>query len=110
MKLADNNHWDEWKKNNQDPYGSYIIRYAERWADLMEQKMDEGAALADIANQTSREADTEGITGFMYGAAISVLADSWAYGEELRVWHNAQYGHHGNGVVNPAILTIKPKQ
>lgn len=110
MKLANDDHWEEWKKNNTDPYGSFIIRYAERWADMMEQKMCDGAALSDIAKQTSHDADTEGITGFMYGCAVNILADSWAYGEELRKWHNAQYGYHGDGVVNPAIFTIGAKK
>lgn len=26
--------------------------------------------------------------------------------EELRKWHNKEYNYEGDGVVNPAILTI----
>ncbi len=61
----------------------------------------------DIAEKTSHAADNEGITGFMYGCAVSILAHCWKHGEELRKWHNGEYKYDGDGVVNPAILTIK---
>jgi hypothetical protein len=62
--------------------------------------------LIDIASKTSHEADIEGITGFMYGTAVKVLTDCWKHGEDLRKWHNGEYGHTGEGVVNPAVMTI----
>lgn len=95
------------KNVNRDPYGSAVYRFLERWADLMEQKIKEGYELKDIAKQCEHEADIEGITGFMYGAAVSVLSQVWEHGEQLRVWHNANFNHTGAGVVNPAIITIK---
>ena len=73
----------------------------------MQVEMGSGKLLPDIAQQTSNDADTEGITGFMYGASIQVLFTTWKHGEELRLWHNAQYKHSSDGVVNPAILTLK---
>ena len=94
------------KAKNKDFYGAGIFRYAENWADLMEKEMADGKDIIDIADRTSHEADTEGITGFMYGAAVAILSSCWAHGEKLRVWHNRQYGHEGAGVVNPAILTV----
>jgi hypothetical protein len=114
MKIMDHAVWNEWVANNQDPYGSGIIRYAQRWADLMESRMASDAALVSIAESTSHEADTEGITGFMYGAAVSVRASSWEHGEDLRRWHNldTQMGDEGEranedgGVLNPAVLNI----
>lgn len=45
----------------------------------------------------------------MYGCAVNILAQCWKYGEELRKWHNKEYNYNGNGVVNPAVLTIKKK-
>lgn len=65
------------KANNQDGYGSCIYRYAEKWADLMEAQVATGAAVGEIAKETSHAADVEGITGFMYGAAVSVLSAFW---------------------------------
>lgn len=110
MKVKDLNRYNEWKEKNRDDYGACIFRYAERWANLMEQQLEQGAKLEDIAEKLSHEADVEGITGFMYGAAVAVLAKCWEYGEELRQWHNKRYGYEGNGVVNPAVITINAKE
>jgi hypothetical protein len=101
--------WQHCKEVNSDPYGSAGVRFAEAWADLMEEEVEKGKTIAEVAEKTSHTADTEGITGFMYGCAVSILADCWIYGEELRVWHNNEYGHAGEGVVNPAIITINTK-
>lgn len=99
---------------NSDPYGYGVVSYAKRWAELMESMIEAGVKVEDIAKKTSYEADTEGITGFMYGCAVSELAYFWIYGEDLRRWHNldTQIGHEGEkanesgGVLNPAIMTI----
>ncbi len=109
--------WDDSVNKNDDSYGAGVLRYAEAWADLMEKRMAAGEKLADIAKKASHDADTEGITGFMYGCAVSELARCWAYGEELRLWHNldTQLGTEGEaanesgGVLNPALLNIEKK-
>ena len=114
MKLRDAEKWGTHKAANTDEYGSAVIRYAERWADMMEAAVDAGAKLEDIAESTSREADTEGITGFMYGAAVWSLAEAWQHGEQLRRWHNlaTEIGDEGKranetgGVLNPAMLNL----
>ena len=114
MKTRDTELWITWLVNNQDGYGKGIMDFAERWANLMEDKMNAGEHLEDIAKSTSFEADTEGITGFMYGAAVSTLASVWEHGEELRRWHNldTQIGNEGERanregqVLNPALLNI----
>lgn len=114
MEIRDQAAWDSWFQNNTDPYGSAVIRYAQKWANAMEDEMAAGAELEDVAERTSHEADTEGITGFMYGAAVSVLATLWVHGERLRRWHNldTQLGTEGEkanesgGVFNPALLNI----
>lgn len=86
---------------NTDPYGAAAIRYAKRWADLMERRMTHGRSLAQVATATSHEADTESITGFMYGIAVSVLATSWEHGEELRRWHNPRHADRSRGASGP---------
>ena len=107
--------WDKGLENNKDhPYGFAVYRYAARWAALMEEKMARGKTLAEIAKATSYEANNEGISGFMYGAAVSTLAGVWKHGEELRRWHNlaTQIGNEGERanekgtVLNPALLNI----
>ena len=104
---------------NQDPYGSGVIRFSNRWAELMEDQLSTaGQNLKDIAQSASEAADTEGISGFMYGCAVSELAYFWQYGEELRRWHNlrTQIRHEGEkanesgGVLNPALLTIQTER
>ena len=114
MKLKDAEGWKKACDANTDPYGHAIMVYAELWADLMERDMAMSQTLEQCAERTSHEADTDGITGFMYGAAVSILAAVWEHGEALRRWHNleTQLGTEGEranesgGVLNPALLVI----
>jgi hypothetical protein len=104
-----------YNKNMDGFYGQAVIEYSERWAELMEQAIDRGEKLELVAKQLSHEADTDGITGFMYGCAVQGLSQFWLYGEVLRKWHNldTQISNEGvranqtGGVLNPAILTIE---
>ena len=115
MKLKDAEGWAKAKAVNTDPYGACILSYAEDWANFMEREMAEGKTIKEMAEDTSREADTDGITGFMYGAAVSMLAQVWAHGDELRRWHNlaTQIGNEGEranesgGTLNPALLNVR---
>lgn len=106
--------WAEGVKKNQDDYGAEIYRYAQAWAELMEVKLAYGEALESIAKQMSHDADTDGITGFMYGAAVSILSCGWKYGEALRRWHNldtqiedeGEKANKSGGTLNPALLNV----
>lgn len=87
------------------------MRFADRWGALMERALPDAPSidgfLIDRASKLSHEADTEGITGFMYGCAVRELAHFWIHGDALRRWHNKEYGApEAKGVVNPAVLTI----
>jgi len=114
FKCNDLEKWRSWVEANMDPYGRAIMVYAENWAELMEKKMAGGATLRDIAKDSSHEADTAGISGFMYGCAVGMLSEVWEHGEALRNWHNlgTQIGTEGEkankegGVLNPALLNI----
>ena len=114
FSVSDRDVWELWVKNNQDGYGSGVIRFAERWARLMQVRMKDGD-ISSVANKASHDADTDGITGFMYGVAVSVLSSCWSHGEELRKWHNisTQIGNEGEkanesgGVLNPALFNIQ---
>ena len=80
----------------------------------MQLAMIEGRTLRDAAESASYEADIDGITGFMYGAAVSILSQCWKHGEELRRWHNlstqikdeGEKANDSGGVLNPAVLSI----
>ena len=107
IKVGKEKDWETFVQvNSTDPYSNAVVQYAKKWAELMESRIASGEKLIDIADSTSHEADTEGITGFMYGCAVNALSQLWEHGEELRKWHNKEYDYEGDGVVNPAILTI----
>lgn len=107
--------WDHCVEINKDDYSAACVQYAEIWARLMESEIAKGKTITECAEETSHIADTEGITGFMYGAAVSMLSQFWIHGEVLRYWHNleTQIGHEGEkanetgGVLNPALLNIE---
>lgn len=101
--------WEKWVEvNSNDGYSFGVVKYARRWAKYMQHLMKKhNKTLPEIAENASHVSDTEGITGFMYGGAVAALSQFWKYGEELRRWHNKEWGHEDtDGVVNPAVLTI----
>jgi hypothetical protein len=114
MKYKNKELWDIGLAKNQDPYGNRCYTYARDWANLMEVCIESGETIKQCAKETSRIADTDGITGYMYGVSVSLLSECWEYGEELRKWHNikTQIGNEGEkannsgGVLNPAIMQI----
>ena len=115
MQITNQEVWQSWVTNNTDSYGKGVMDYAQRWADLMEARIGAGDDLLSCAKDTSHQADTEGVTGFMYGAAVSVLASCWRYGEQLRRWHNLDTQIHAEGeeankrqgaVLNPALVQL----
>lgn len=114
MTLRDAEGWATACAANTDGYSGAVMTYAERWARLMEAMIAKGATVAGCAKEASHLADSEGITGFMYGCAVSTLAAVWIHGEDLRRWHNkdTQIGDEGDranetgGVLNPALLSV----
>jgi hypothetical protein len=107
--VAEISNMDEWNKGlnaQTSDYGKCIFEYAEGWAKLMQKEMQKGKTVSECAEETSHLLSFFGITGFMYGMAVSVLSQCWKYGEELRAWHNAKYGVSGKGTANPALLKI----
>lgn len=110
--------WIEGLKINQDSYGRAVYDYAETWAEMMEKQMKEDKKIEDVAKKTSHDSDTDGITGFMYGCAVSLLASTWKHGEQLRIWHNldTQIGNEGEvankkgTTLNPALLNVEIKE
>ncbi len=87
MTLRDADGWKKTCEANQDGYGGAVMTYAERWARMMEARIGKGEKLPAVADECSHLADEEGITGFMFGCAVSILAQVWIHGEELRAWH-----------------------
>ena len=112
IKEGMNESYNKGKENNRDPYGKAVYTYLERWADLMEEEINSSdkspeEVIPECADELSHDADTEGITGFMFGVAVNILSNVWKYGEILKKWHNRRYNYDGDGVVNPAIIVVK---
>lgn len=110
------------KANSKDGYSKAVVDYTERWAALMEAAIGTQTisnaiehTIRSVAKDTSHEADSEGITGFMYGCAVSALAQFWEHGEVLRRWHNldtqirneGEKANESGGVLNPAVMTLR---
>lgn len=115
MQLVDEQEYLDWKNKNDDPYGAATFEFAEAWAEEIEQALKNGLELESVAKGCSRKAgENIGVTGFMYGCAVSILAQCWVYGEELRRWHNldtqlqdeGEKANESGGVLNPALLNI----
>jgi hypothetical protein len=106
IELKDEKGWNKVVKINSDPYGKATVEYAEGWAKLMQIEIAKGKTVIQCAEKTQENLDFMGITGFMYGCAVQMLSQYWKHGEELRKWHNKEYGHEGEGVVNPAVFTV----
>lgn len=95
--------------NSDGGYSQAVIEYSEAWARLMQIETAKGREVKDVAEETQTELGFFGITGFQYGCAVRGLSQFWVFGEELRKWHNKEYGHEGKGVVNPAMLSVSIK-
>ena len=118
MTFKDDDAAEKWAlgvTKNQDPYGNAVYRYASEWATRMEEACAAGSTIEACADAASSAADDEGITGFMYGCAVSLLAHGWIHGEALRRWHNlktqisneGERANESGGVLNPALLSIE---
>lgn len=122
MQTINQKEYDAWKAKQVDgngdpePYGLECFNFAERWANVMEKKMAKGEKLENIAKQTSYDV-ADGITGFMYGMAVSILSKCWIHGEQLRKWHNldtqihdeGEKANQDGGVLNPALMSVVVK-
>lgn len=114
ITLIDEAAWNTGLSSNTDSYGAAVYRYADAWARVMEAHVSAGQTIEQCAKDDSSTADTEGITGFMYGCAVAILCRCWIHGEALRRWHNhdTQIGNEGDEanetgtVLNPAVLSI----
>lgn len=110
--------YQEGYNKNLDPYGHCVYMFAEKWADYLEKEIESNSnrpvemVIFEKASSCANKADDEcgGITGFMYGCAVNILSHCWIHGDILRRWHNKEYNYEGDGVVNPALISIKVRE
>ena len=102
-------------KNSKDAYSFAVVLFASQWAVMMETFINlNKQPVAEIAEAAAKLVPSyKEITGFMYGAAVSTLAQCWKHGDELRRWHNketspeqAEEANKSGATLNPELLTI----
>lgn len=76
--------WKNTVDRNKGFYNAASLRFAARWAELMEAELEKGAELVDIMDTCENLADTEGITGYQAHWGKLTLYNLWKYGKDLR--------------------------
>ncbi|MFH1089447.1 MAG: hypothetical protein V1716_03420 [Candidatus Uhrbacteria bacterium] len=82
--------WNSIKDKSQNPGGQSIFSFAERWVELMEEKMKEGGDLSIVAEEMIGPAENSGreMSGAGFGRAVALLSETWTHGDELLAWYN----------------------
>ncbi len=116
MKIINEDRYQQYiKETPNSPYKEAVLHFSMDWADYMELDIEFGKmqgikpeeVIASCADRTYRKAnESYNITQLMYGYSVSLLSQVWEYGEILRRWHNSQYAHYSDGVVNPVLLWV----
>ena len=83
--------YDDWKKENQDAYGTYGIecsQFAEDWAELMEKEIDKDNDIKKVLKEKALETRMQATnyrlcTEFMFAVASNILVKCWEYGKYL---------------------------
>lgn len=78
----------------RDRWRNDLFQFAEDWARLMQAQIANGKALADVAQDTMREADIVGISGNQLGVVLGLLERYWPHGQELRRWYASTHLGH----------------
>lgn len=116
MKLKDKSKWDKYVSLNKDSYGKACVNVAEEVMKLLDKDSTplHSGYYPNIhtAHGLICKADDNikagGITGFMAGCVAQMVYECHERGDEFRKSHNGD--DDIDGVINPAILTIKDKQ
>lgn len=111
MPIKDKALWEKWIKNNQDEYGKCIIDLSREVMQLLDNIEEFDSE--DLILKADRDMKA-GITGFMTGAIANVVVSCHSRGEEFRKSWNHKIGsatgqQDSKGVLNPAVLNIRPK-
>ncbi len=117
MPIVDTEFWVKQVTANTDDYGGAVIKVARRVMELLDEEPGDFNC-HEIICRADDEAGADGITGFMAGAAASIISRCHSRGEEFRrKWNedvsprqaeevNAKEG----AVLNPAILNYRKRR
>ena len=109
MPISDQKKWDDVVKlNSTDGYSKCCVDVAAEVMRLLDLPENEEFDCHDLINKADDNVKAGGITGFMAGAAASMVAQCHSRGEEFKLQWNRGYGapDDAKGTVNPALVTI----
>ena len=116
--------YNKWKHQNDaedmNSYGGCVFRYAERWAELMEEQIRDDDTelvifhkLLHCAMDLSFDANTENVTGFMHSMARSIIKECWKYGNcfyqvcRFLDWKTVYDGSNIHEIIDESIHDIE---
>ncbi len=80
-----------WNQIVNDPYYSNgerpIFEFIQRWATAMENLLNQGKRIAEIADQTLTTCNQEHLPEDDIELAVDVLSQVWLYGSDLANWY-----------------------
>ena len=115
--------WKSWEEKNKNPYGKCCVDVARQAMVIIDRDFaNKPITKGDVHSlicKAGEETNAGGITGFMAGAAASMISLCSDRGEEFRkAWNlynclgdekQAEKVNESGGVINPALLTIETK-
>lgn len=88
MKAKNKESWDRVLAAN--PAGGYegkILRFAGRWAERMEARLEWGEKVEEVAEEAIDDPELR-LTSTQLCMAVVALAKHWAHGAELKSWYD----------------------
>ena len=113
MPITNTEFWDKQIEVNTDGYGKAVVDVARRAMEILDE--EPGAINCHkLLCRADDDIKAGGITGFMAGAAASVIGKVHSRGEEFRIAWNTDHGvseeKAKGGTVNPAIINVGRKK
>lgn len=108
MSISNMKGWEEYVTQNTDDYGKACVDVARRVMEILDGLVGslERYSPHKIICQADKDVKAGGITGYMAGAVAHMVSSCHSRGEEFRKIWNADHDYEGEGIVNPALLTI----
>ena len=106
MPVIDEVSWKKWEDVNSDPYDKCCVDVAREVMRLLDNQEDFDPYL--IITQADDNIKAGGITVFMAGCVAQMVVRCHSKGDEFKTKWNKQWDDKPHeGVINPAIMTIK---
>ena len=110
MSIAKQEDWEKWVTQNTDPYGKSCVDVAREVMRLLDTPEYQDFDPHRIVCEADKNTKAGGITGFMAGCVAQMVSHCHSRGEEFKKKWNEQYDDKPReGVINPAIVTLKEK-